>query len=192
MSTAVFTQVNQALKTLLDKALTDVSGTPVVVFTPPGGDEPGDEVNQVSVWLYQVMVDEFSRNVPPAEAEGGDKRVRFRLPPLGVNLFYLITPLQKNPESAQTALAFVLLALHETPVLSVVEPNSEVNERVRVSFLPDSLDDRIKLWESLSKPYRLSVSYVARTVRLASKQTTTAAPVGSTTVGFGDTQPLKR
>lgn len=176
MSTAALATVSNAFR----KVLVDALGEPVVLADPAKAN-----VGDVSLWLYQVTVDEFSRNRTPTQVETATGRVaRFRLPPLGVNLSYLITPVVDDQEMAQTKLAAVMLALHETPQFPVVLSGGEVNEFVRVSFVPDNLDDRAKLWESLSRPYRLSVCYQVRTVRLVSKQVSADTPVVSTAAGL--------
>jgi len=177
MSTTAFATVSNALKDVLATAL----GGSTVVLADPGKATAGD----VSVWLYGVALDEFARNRPPAQVETASGRsARFRLPPLGVNLSYLITPMVDDQAMAQTKLAAVMLALYETPQFPVEAPGAEVSDFVRVSFVPDSHDDRAKIWESISKPYRLSVCYQVRTVRLISKRVATDAAVVSATSGL--------
>ena len=134
---------------------------------------------------YQVTVDEFTRNRSPAQVENAAGRAgRLKLPPLGVNLSYLIAPMVDDQYAAQTALAAVMLALYETPLFPVELPGAEVSEVVRVSFVPDTLEERAKLWEVVSRPYRLSVCYQVRTVRLVSKQVSADAAIVSTAAGI--------
>jgi hypothetical protein len=188
MSTAAIRGMSKALQKRLEDAFNSdqhVTPKPSVVLTDPATNSDGD-ASQVSLWLYQVSVDEFTRNATASIAEvANGRRMRFQLPPLGVNLSYLITPMG-NHESAQSVLACVMLALHEEPVLHAIDAGSEVKEHARVSLQTDSLDDRIRLWESLGKPHRLSVACLVRTVRLFSKRIDPAAPIVSTTMGLGD------
>lgn len=178
MSTAALATVSHALRRVIEDAL----GGAVVLADPSKAN-----AGEVSVWLYQVTLDEFSRNRTPAQVETATGRAtRFRLPPLVLNLSYLVTPVVDDQEMAQTKLAAVMLALHETPQFPVVLAGAEVNEFVRVSFVPDHLDDRAKLWESLSRPYRLSVCYQVRTVRLVSKQVSADTPVVSSAAGLAE------
>jgi hypothetical protein len=172
MSTAALATVSNALRDVLADAL---GATPVVLADPTKA-----TAGEVSLWLYQVTVDEFSRNRPAAQLETAAGRpARLRLPPLGLNLSYLITPVVDDQEMAQTMLGAVMLALHERPQFAVELAGAEVNEFVRVSFAADALDDRVKLWEALSRPYRLSVCYQLRTARLVSTQVSADATVGS-------------
>jgi hypothetical protein len=172
--------VSKRLRAVLEDAL----GTdPPVDLAPPTRKDRGDQDRSfVSVWLYQVTADEFARNRTPPQVETANgRKVRLRLPPLAVNLSYLVTPVLDNQEDAQNVLAAVMLALHEAAQLAVEDPASEAAELITVSLVPDTLDDRVKLWESLGQPYRLSACYQVRTVRLVSKLADAAAPVGSLT-----------
>jgi hypothetical protein len=172
--------VSKRLQAVLEKAL----GTGVTVdLTPPTRKDPQSLGGPfVSVWLYQVTADEFARNRTPPQVETvNGRKVRLRLPPLGVNLWYLVTPVFDNQEDAQNVLAAVLLGLHEEAQVVVDDPASEAGAVLGVSLVPDALDDRVKLWEALGQPYRLSACYQVRTVRLVSKQVDGATPVGSLT-----------
>lgn len=181
MSAQAFSLVSNRLKAVLTRGL---PAEHPVVLTPPTGEDGG-----VSLWLYQVAADEFVRNAPAPVAEAADGRpVRYRRPPLGVNLYYLLAPLTDNPVTQQELLARAMLVLHENSVVRVPDPDdpdagaeaaeAELSEAVRVSLVGDSLDDRVRLWDTLDRPYRLSVCYQVRTVRLVSKQTDAAGTVG--------------
>jgi hypothetical protein len=177
MSTDAFTLASQALKESIEQTL---GGSTSVVLTDP----TQGNGNRVSVWLYQVGIDEFGRNALPAAGDDrAASRTRAALPPLGVNLYYLITPIFDRPEADQQALGQVMLGLYEDPILGVFEPAAGVNDQVRVSPVPDALDDRARLWEALGKPYRLCACYIVRTVRLVSQKTATVAPVATTGIG---------
>jgi hypothetical protein len=177
MSTDAFTLASGALKEAVERA---IGGTAAVVLTDPGQGNG----SRVSVWLYQAGIDEFGRNAaPPTADDQTANRRRAALPPLGVNLHYLITPIFDRPEADQQALARVMLGLYEEPVLRVFEPEAGVYDQVRVSPVPDPLDDRARLWEALGKPYRLCACYLVRAVRLASLKTVPAAPVAAVAAG---------
>lgn len=147
-----------------------------------------DQTSGVSVWLFQVQPDEFSRNSPapvlreaaagPNAGDPAAKRKRSAVPPFGLNLYYLVTPTTGNVESDQEVLGRMLLTIHESPMLRVQEPESGQDEQVRIILPGDSLEDRIRLWDSLkSKPYRLSFTCVVRTARLLSSISIEEAPV---------------
>jgi hypothetical protein len=176
MSTEAFTQVSRRLAAILEAGM---PSKPTVVLDDPASADKGT----VSLWLYQVAADEFVRNapVPPAETADG-RKVQYKLPPLGVNLYYLLTPVVEVAATQQELLAQAMLVLHENSAVRVPGPGAaeetEVSEVVRVSLLPDSLDERARLWDSIDKPYRLSVAYQVRTVRLVPKRIEAAGTVG--------------
>jgi hypothetical protein len=168
-----FSAVAKTLKGIIEV----VTGTGTVMLEPPTKDAI-TAGSLVSLWLYQVAIDEFSRNRPPPQIETANARkAQLLFAPLGVNLSYLITPLVNDQEEAQNLLAAIMLALYEAAQTAVDDAASEVSGSIAVSFVPDTLDDRVKLWEALGEPYRLSACYLVRTVRLISKLTATDTPV---------------
>ncbi len=194
MNTGAFAEVSTQLMKLLQDGLdadSNVQPKPTVVLDDPRKPTSGGSAARVSLWLYQVGIDEFGRNNPSPLFPGTaaqPKPTRFAFPPLGVNLFYLITPVlgSNNPTADQTALARAMLTLHENAVLAVSNPSVGLSEQIRIGLASESLDDRVKLWESLSEPYRLSACYVVRTVRLMSPLIETVTPVASMTTGMDD------
>lgn len=149
-------------------------------------------VADVSVWLYQVQPDEFSRNASPPVLEEGrsngtgglTKRKQSIVPPCGINLHYLVTPLAGNVESDHEVLGRMLLTIHESPLIRVPDPQLDQDEQIRIILPAEALEDRIRLWDSLkSKPYRLSFTCVLRTARLYSSLTMEEAPVLSFSSG---------
>jgi hypothetical protein len=51
---------------------------------------------------------------------------------------------------------------------------SDKDLEFRIGFNPLSTGELFELWEAVNQPYRLSVSYVLRTVRIDADQTTSA------------------
>ena len=142
------------------------------------------------LWLYHMAIDEFSRNQPPRGFDDPVQgRKRFALPPLGMDLFYMVTPILVDKQSEQHVLSVAMLTLYENAILSVIQGDSEVNEQIRISLQTGPFDERIRLWESLGKPHRLSVGYQVRTVRLVSTQVDTTAPISVMTTGLFE-QPV--
>ncbi len=141
-------------------------------------------IGRVSVWLYQATPDEYFRNLPVAAVSGNPKRELG--PPLALNLHYLVTPITGSPDSDQQVLAVAMLALHLTPVLMIGNLSDNVDEEIRISLVSDSLEDRVRLWESLNVPYRLSASYLARTVRITGQPRPAPAVVAETTSSLGE------
>lgn len=177
MSTSAFVQISTRLKELLKAAMDGIGPpAPTIELRDPSQDVSGD---WISLWLYDAQVDEFCRNGRAGgfQIENGGGKGAFRYLPLPVNLYYLITPMITSPVLAQQALAQIMLALHENALLSVIEPEEEVNTQISVTLSSEEMDDRLKLWEALNKPYRLSVAYVVRKASLVSKQVESTKPI---------------
>ena len=165
--------------------------SPVVTILPPGNALPNTA--GVNLYLYRVLESPFTKNqdwrgdrvTPPATR-----------PALGLQLFYLITPLSATPEDnnadagddAHLILGLVMLALEENPILNKVHlPAITVNgravpafdadtalpdfirnsyEQVKVTLLPTSVDELSKIWATINQPYRLSIAYEVSLVEL--------------------------
>src|SRR5207244_11359778 len=107
----------------------------------------------INIFLYQTTIDAAWRNMDmPRQIKPGEKGV----PPLALNLFYLITAYAKNtgpPELpdliSHRLLGRAMRALHDHPVLSGNEIKtalsasdlSEQIEHVRITQQPISLDE---------------------------------------------------
>jgi hypothetical protein len=177
MSGSAFVEISKRLLELLTPAVAEVGlSAPTIELKDPSQEHQGD--NWISLWLYDVRVDGFCRNGRAGEFQrnaGGSGA--FRHVPLPVDLYYLITPMFKTHEFAQEALAEIMLTLHENALVSVDQPDEEINTQVSVTLSSDELDERTKLWEALAKPYRLSVVYIVRKASLVSKAVDSTTPV---------------
>jgi hypothetical protein len=70
----------------------------------------------------------------------------------------------------QSVLAWTMMQLHEHPVLntSSLTPEAGWTEGDSVQLIPADLSTReiMRIWDVLDPAYRLSVSYIARVVRI--------------------------
>src|SRR5438105_855581 len=91
---AVF-QVTRALRMLLHSQLTQVSASAVVTLLPPG--EPLPDSSGVNLYLYRVLESPSTRNEP---WRGDRITPPSPRPALGLQFFYLLTPLGIRPEES--------------------------------------------------------------------------------------------
>jgi hypothetical protein len=117
-----------------------------------------------------------------------------RVTALGLQLFYLLTPLGTRPEpdsavgdDAHLTLGAAMQTLHEHPVLNDAHlPGFDADavlpdflrdsfEQVKVMLMPVGLDELSKIWSTINQPYRLSVAYEVSLVELTP---TPPPPVG--------------
>jgi hypothetical protein len=181
VSFAALNEVTRGLRMLLHSQLVQTSASAVVTLLPPGEDLPA--VSGVNLYLYRVVQSPSSKNRPwpgdrvtPASAR----------PALGLDLSYLLTPLGTRPDDASfqvgddahTMLGVAMLTLQENPVLNDVHiPGFDADtvlpafllnsfEQIKVTLATTSLEELSKIWATINKPYRLSVTYDVSLVQL--------------------------
>lgn len=146
-------------------------------------EEGGISETTLSLLLYRVSINEHLRNV----TRGPD--VRNGVPPLALDLHYLLTVWADTALKEQTILAWAMRELYHHSMLDTSSLSSEANWQAGdvVQVLPTDLtnDDIMRIWDALPPAYRLSVSYVARVVRIDPDVGEDMAPVVATRYGFG-------
>ena len=123
-----------------------------------------DETTRLTLYLYRLTVNEHSR-LSRRPVAMPDTPV-----PLGLDLHYLLTAWAANPLDEQVTIAWAMRQLHLFPVLdaSSLSPEAGWGGDEVVQVIPAELttEDVMRIWDALDPAYRLSVSYVARLVRL--------------------------
>lgn len=158
-----------------------VTGEQNIVLSNPGQTAlPQGVTRQVSLWLYQVSPNEHLRNQPfvrrslPGPPVNDD--VQF-YPPLGLNLCYLLTPSIQDAGGAsdqladQQVLGRAMQVLHDQAILTM--PNRQTPEaahELHLSLAPRTIEELAQVWEAMQQPYRLSVCYEVRAVRVDSER----------------------
>jgi len=118
----------------------------------------------VSVWLYQVERDESLYNRPLERVDP----FRVRLPPLPINLHYLITPITDDPANEQLILGKVLQVLHDVPSIPPDPADVELDDVLRVTLENLNLESITRVWTALDEPYRLCASFLVHVVNIRS------------------------
>jgi Pvc16 N-terminal domain len=143
-----------------------------------------DETTRITLYLYRITVNEHSRQARPARA------VADTFVPLGLDLHYLLTAWAANPLDEQVTLAWAVRQLHQFPILdaSSLSPEAGWGRDEVIQIVPAELttEDVMRIWDALDPAYRLSMSYVARLVRLDPDQDTeTFRPVVAGRFAYG-------
>ncbi|WP_405868107.1 DUF4255 domain-containing protein [Streptomyces sp. NBC_01515] len=142
-----------------------------------GGIEPRFEVYQgkdfstpmaqgVSVFVYQVNVDQVQRTLPSAEPD--HRR------PLPVRVSFLLTAWGQDASTEHDLLGWAMRAIADNPVLSSGFLNAaapgvfRAAETVELVPMELSNNDVFLLWQVLPGSLQLSVPYIARVVRVES------------------------
>ncbi len=165
----------------LDTELSDLE----VTLQPPDVARKGISKAQLNLFLYQVVANAAWRNLDmPGQIRPGDSAP----PPLALNLHYVITAWGRGDSDSDAlshrVLAAAMSTLHDRGVLDGNDirnalPDNDLAsqvERVRITPLPQSVDELSKLWTAFQTNYRTSAAYEA-TVVLIDSQTAIRAPL---------------
>lgn len=142
----------------------------------------------VTLLLYRITMNEHLRNLQRRNDLGGEQF------PLSVDLHYLLTVWGDTPLVEQGILAWVMQQLNQRPLLdlSALSPEADWSPADYVQVIPAELstEDMMRIWDALEPPYRLSVSYVARVVRIDAERTADTRRVLATRFAVGGTAPV--
>ncbi|MCB8944432.1 MAG: DUF4255 domain-containing protein [Ardenticatenaceae bacterium] len=127
----------------------------------------------ISLFLYRILPDGTHR-IPTGRINTNGQRYQTRLP---VNLYFLLTTWGKTASLQHTIAGWMLRTLEDHPILPIGLLNTVLpdvfhpDETVEISLTDLSNEDLLRVWEMLPQStYRLSVPYVARSIRLESTQ----------------------
>jgi hypothetical protein len=139
-----------------------------IVLSNPAQPIGGAIVRSLSLWLYQVAPNEHLRNAS-MERTSDDGVERY--PPLSVNLCYLLTPSTGSDEGDQLVLGKSMQLFHDRGVMAMESTQvAGEGEELHLSLVQRTIEELAEVWEALQEPYRLSVCYEVRTVRIASQR----------------------
>ncbi|HEY6352732.1 MAG TPA: DUF4255 domain-containing protein [Candidatus Angelobacter sp.] len=166
----VISAVSSTLKEILKQNITlspdtELNGVEIYLLSPK---EMQDASNTgISVWLYKVTRMAEMLNEPP-ERISPNQIARVPLPVL---LFYLVTPITTDPGTRHTLLGRVLQVLNDHSILRGSDLQGVLegtNEQLRVNLEALSLEELSLVWEALSEPYQLSVTYLVQVAKIDS------------------------
>jgi hypothetical protein len=177
-SPQVLLQASQAIADMLKADLPGVE----VSLGPPADTPPAN--GDLLWWLYEVRESEFLRNRPSQLLPARQQATR--PPSLGLELYFLLTAYKGSTEDELVALGRAMQVLHDNPVLLVQNQDGDLAEELRISILPQELEERVRVWEALKVAYRLSVAYVVRSVRIDPQRMDADVPVRTVQLGGGE------
>ncbi len=148
----------------------DPTQKPEITFKSPKEikDEPGNTDNLVSIFLYHIQVNPYQRNEEPIRIDANN----VQLPPLSVDLFYIVTPYSEDKTDEKYILGKVMQIFNDNSKLygSILRGNLEgTDEEFKLLFSTVSLDNLARVWDAFQEAaYRLSVGYMVPAVRIDS------------------------
>jgi hypothetical protein len=112
----------------------------------------------MSFWAYRIERDEFLSN--PALVPIGSSLLG--IPPLMVDVWYLVTPATGHGDTDQLLLEKTLQYLYDAGPIFLGQDDP------KVTFETPGADELFRLWSALDIPYALSCVFVARHVAIDS------------------------
>ena len=140
--------------------------------------------NQLNLFLYMVVRNTAFSN---ADMPGRVKQGEVAIPPLPLNLYYLLTAFGRDDDAAKPfgheLLGKAMSVMYDHPVLSsaditsatqtILPDNDLANqlERIRITLHPLTIDELSKLWTGFAMQYRLSAAYEVDVALIESTRT---------------------
>jgi hypothetical protein len=168
----VISGVSQTLKNLLTVNITNstdnqIKNVPIELLSPKEMQDATEDLG-VSVWLYRVARMAEMLNEPPERRSA----TQIAKVPLPVLLNYLVTPVSKDPLTRHALMGKVLQVFNDHAILRGADLQGVLKgsqEQLRVNLETVSLEDLSLVWDALSEPYQLSVSYLVQVVKIDSE-----------------------
>jgi hypothetical protein len=182
---SVVSYLNKAFE-VSGQALTDVPACKVRLLSSGDFTKIGDvlDLPALTLYLYRITVNEHTRNARRPNGTSGQGI------PLSVDLHYLLTAWADSAQEEQTTLIWAMRELYMHPVLdaSALNQDADWDPADVIQIVPSelNLEDMLRVWEALEPSYRLSVSYVARLVRVDPDKGPDHQPVVATRFGYAD------
>ncbi len=129
----------------------------------------------VTLYLHRVAVDPYLRNVSV-----DTDPVRSHIP-VSLDLHYLLTIWAPNALAEHTILGWVVRELYTHQALSQSDliPGADWTPDDVIQVIPGEIsnEDMMRIWDAVEPPYHLSLSYIARVVRISPKTVDPSLPV---------------
>jgi hypothetical protein len=121
----------------------------------------------ISLWLYRVMRNPDTLNRPPART-APEQQPRWPVP---LDLYYLLTPIAREPRDEQTLLGRVVQVFNDHGLLAGASLRGSLlgtDAELRLTMDPLSLEDLTRIWNALQESYQLSISYQVQIITIES------------------------
>ena len=132
----------------------------------------------VTLYLYRIIINEHVRNAPAGNQHGSSQV------PLSVDLHLMLSIWADSAAAEHTLCAWVMSKLNQHPIMDVSSLTEEggwsTDDVVHIIPAELSNEDLMRIWDAISPFYRLSVSYIARVIRIDGEDSETGLPVVTT------------
>ncbi len=122
------------------------------------------ETNTLSIYLFRVIINEHLRNT------NSQKQANEVQKPLSVDLHFMLSFWSESALAEHTICAWAMRQLHMHPIMDMssltAEGGWDKDDVVHIIPAELSNEDLMRVWDALAPNYRLSVSYIARVIRI--------------------------
>lgn len=167
--------VSEILRRTLDAGVSTIGATCIVhdlVQAPAVG-------MTLTLTLYEIAEDPSARNRPDIRVVQNNQ-VTFQRSPTALLLRYLITAWSGNIVDDQLILGRAVQTLYEHAIISGPELAGTSlianDEGVAVTMIQQTIEDRTHVWRAYDKPYRLSINYEVRVVKIEASRAPQVSP----------------
>jgi hypothetical protein len=145
--------------------------------------EDTDDFNTtISLYLYRIIMNEHVRNT------SSSRQLRDSSVPLSVDLHFMLSIWANSASAEHTICAWAMSQLHQHPIMDVSSLTEEggwsTDDVVHIIPAELSNEDLMRIWDAIAPFYRLSVSYIARVIRIDADESETGLPVVATRQQF--------
>ena len=182
---SIVSDITKALRGHLFNALANAPGVSMdftdmstdISLSPPQSSAT-DGTAKLSLYLYHLDVNNAKRNQLKLSASADE----LRLPPLPLELMYLVTPLNNEDDSNQIVIGRVLQFIYDNPIfkdLDGIPIGSSFgggSPEIRITPYLLSVEQLTQLWNAFDQPFRLSLAFKVDVVSLDSAQVPELAP----------------
>jgi hypothetical protein len=167
--------VSEILRRTLDAGVQPIGASCIVhdlLTTPAIG-------MTLTLTLYEIAEDPSSRNRPDLRTLQNNQ-VSITRSPTALMLRYLITAWSGNIIDDQLILGRAVQTLYEHAIISGPELAGtsllDQDEGIAVTMIQQTIEDRTHVWRAYDKPYRLSINYEVRVVKIESSRPARVQP----------------
>jgi hypothetical protein len=178
VSLTVQALLHSTLVSLDPQFLVDVSDLQGTIQTSP---------QHLTMFLFEVVEDPSVKNRPPVRELDAQNHATVRKPPAALLLRYMFTPWSGDRITDQRIVGKVVETFYENAIIGGPRLKgglANTDALLHVNMAPITLEDRTRVWYSVQKPYRLSITYEVRVVNIDSTTRRRVAPVTSRTLDF--------
>jgi len=164
--------IDEAIIKLLDNKLSMLDPLLSVINESPAKVSITGTDQGLSIYLYMIEENSHMKNMPREKIDSSNLKGK----PLFLDLFYMLIPYANNRSDEHKILGRAMQVLHDKSILKSTDPEvagtvfSTLEEEIRITFQPISIDDLTKIWGALKDvPYKLSVCYKVTVAKIDSE-----------------------